>query len=222
MTGHFEMRKTPELLRTVMVAALSGRNPGQAGGRRGPDFVRRWLAAQRDHSACQAIGLTFEVWRNGRRNHGREPAAAIQFVRFVMYRTISRAAAALLALCAAGGPAAADDAATCTTAQGDDSIAACTRLLQSNPNSAPVYGYRAVAYYRKGQHDKAFADFDQLVRLAPRDARSYKARGSAHAEIGEYDRGVADFDQAIRLDPKFAAAYNARGQVYNAKGESDR
>jgi hypothetical protein len=53
-----------------------------------------------------------------------------------MDRMISRAGAALLALCAATGPAAADDAATCTKAEGDESTAACTRLLASNPDNA--------------------------------------------------------------------------------------
>src|SRR5262249_52292017 len=136
----------------------------------------------------------------------------------VMYRMISCAAAALLALCAVAGRAAADDADMCQKAEGDDSIAACTRLIRTNPNNAPVYGYRAVAYIRKGQHDRAFVDLDQMVRLAPRDARSYRARGTAYAERGNWDRALADYDQAIRLDPQAANAYVNRGQIYIAKG----
>jgi tetratricopeptide (TPR) repeat protein len=136
---------------------------------------------------------------------------------------VLRAAAVLLTLGAALAPALADDADTCRKASGDDSIAACSRLLARNPKDADAYYSRGYAYeWRKGEHDRAIADFDQAIVLNPKYARAYADRGFSYEHKGEWDRAIADYEQAIQLDPKLVVAYTRRGSAYDHKGEYDR
>jgi Tfp pilus assembly protein PilF len=116
-----------------------------------------------------------------------------------------------------------DDADTCRKASGDDSIAACSRLLARNPKDAGAHYSRGYVYeWRKGDHDRAIANFDQAIVLNPKYALAYADRGFSHEHKGEWDRAFADFDQAIRFDPRLPGAYNGRANVYKQRGEYDR
>jgi tetratricopeptide (TPR) repeat protein len=138
------------------------------------------------------------------------------------FLVILRAAAVLLTLDAALVPALADDADTCRRASGDDSIAACSRLLARNPKDAGVYYSRGYAYeWRKGDHDHAIADFDQAIVLNPKYALAYADRGFSYEHKGDWDHAFADFEQAILFDPKLPGAYNGRANVYKQRGEYD-
>jgi tetratricopeptide (TPR) repeat protein len=136
---------------------------------------------------------------------------------------VLRPAAALLILGTGLAPALADDADTCRKASGDDSIAACSRLLARNPKDAAANYSRGYAYeWRKGDHDRAIANFDQAIILNPKYALAYANRGFSYEHKGEWDRAFADFDQAILFDPKLPDAYNGRANVYNHRREYDR
>jgi tetratricopeptide (TPR) repeat protein len=82
-----------------------------------------------------------------------------------MYFIALRAAAALLTAGAALSPALANDADTCKKGNGDDTIAACSRLLARNRNDVSAYVQRGNAYYFKGEYDRALAEYDQATRL---------------------------------------------------------
>jgi tetratricopeptide (TPR) repeat protein len=139
------------------------------------------------------------------------------------FTVVLRIAAALLTLGTALAPALADDADTCRKASGDDSIAACSRLLARNPKDAGAYYSRGYAYeWRKGDHDRAITDFDQAIVLNPKYALAYADRGFSYEHKGEWDHAFADFDQAILFDPKLPDAYNGRANVYKQRGEYDR
>jgi tetratricopeptide (TPR) repeat protein len=132
-------------------------------------------------------------------------------------------AAALSVMGAAA--AAADDVLTCRT-QGDNSIAACTRLIASGRyrgrELAAIYALRAVYWYKKEDLDRAIVDYGDSIRHDPTIALVYFGRGAALKQRGDVDRAMADFNETIRRDPKIAFAYNVRGLALNAKGELDR
>jgi tetratricopeptide (TPR) repeat protein len=138
-----------------------------------------------------------------------------------MYRVILCAAIAVL-VATAVQPAMADDASVCKQAKGDEAIAACSRLSALDPKNAFPYYNRGLAYYQKGDYNRAIADYDQAIRVDPNYALAYNDRGLAYYQKGDYDRAIADYDQAIRLNPNYAVAYNNRGLVYYHKGDNDR
>jgi tetratricopeptide (TPR) repeat protein len=118
--------------------------------------------------------------------------------------------------------AAADDRQTCDRSQGEEAVAACSRLIDLNADDAHAYTGRGNAYLVKADYDRAIADFDQAIKLDPTFVLPYYDRGVAYARKADYDRAIADFSQAILLFPKFSAAYNGRGGAYSGKHDYDR
>ena len=147
-------------------------------------------------------------------------------------RRLGALAAALL--CAAalalplGREAAADDNwQACLSADSEQAIAGCTRVIGSRrvrrSNLSAAHYNRGLAYRDKRQFDQAIADFSEAIRLDPKNARAHYQRGNIHADLGEsHDLAIADYDIAIRLDPRFVFAYTARGLMHEAKGDIAR
>jgi hypothetical protein len=81
---------------------------------------------------------------------------------------------------------------------------------------------RGLAYYRKGEHDRAIGDYSQAITLNSKYTAAYNNRGLAYRRKGEYDRAIADYDQAITLNSKYTLAYLNRAGAYKRKGEYDR
>jgi tetratricopeptide (TPR) repeat protein len=137
-----------------------------------------------------------------------------------MYRMICTVAALLIATVIQ--PASADDRRACDYGTGDESIAACSRLLTRNPRDVAAYNNRGNRYKGKGDYDRAIADYDQAMRLNPKFVPAYNNRGNAYDNKGDYVRAISDYDQAIRLNPNDARIYTNRGNAYNHKGDHDR
>ncbi|NET62376.1 MAG: tetratricopeptide repeat protein [Symploca sp. SIO2E6] len=94
-------------------------------------------------------------------------------------------------------------------------------IVQNNTIDA-LYFYRGVAYYYKGEQDKAITDFNQVLKIHPEYAEVYSNRGCAYSEKGELDQAIADYTQALKFYPEYAPAYYNRGIAYSDKGEQDK
>ena len=112
------------------------------------------------------------------------------------------------------------------TFSADQRINGCTSIIQSGRESrrnlAIAYYSRGLAYYDKGDDDRAIAEFNEAIRLDPKFAYAYSSRGLAYDHKGDLDRADPDYNEAIRLDPKYAQAYFNRGNAYYQKGDDDR
>jgi tetratricopeptide (TPR) repeat protein len=145
-----------------------------------------------------------------------------------MNRLLPAFASALFVLVAAlAAPARADDADTCKKVAGDDSLAACTRLISSQAprggDLAQAYASRGVIYIRfKGDWDRAIADYDEALRLDPKNAGAYAGRAAAYLRKGNVDRALPDLNEGLRLDPKNSGVHNVFGYYYNKKGDYRR
>jgi len=112
-----------------------------------------------------------------------------------------------------GTPALANDSADCNQSSNPElTIRGCTKLLQirgqTKQNIAFAFRNRGVAYYKKGDFDRAIADADRSIAVKPDLAEAFCDRGAAYRAKGDYDRAIADYGMAIRLKPDFAVAYN--------------
>src|ERR1700730_3259916 len=124
-------------------------------------------------------------------------------------------------------PAAAGDRSDCRKpGGGDETIAACSRMIASNAlkgaELASAFSNRGVAYKHKGDFDRAIADYDEAIRLNPGYAIAYINRCADYNAKGAHDRAIADCSTALRLDPKNGNALNNRGFGYLQKGDLDR
>jgi tetratricopeptide (TPR) repeat protein len=152
-----------------------------------------------------------------------------------MYRVIARASA-ILSVCAAATfsatvSAAADDRDTCGDwLRGEESVAACSRLIKRNAKDADAYFKRGM-YYAVGEsgeagsghdYDRAIADYEQAIRLDPNRPEYYAARGDAYGNKGDDARAIADYGEVLRLKPDDAATYAKRGDIHGDRMDYDR
>jgi lipoprotein NlpI len=148
-------------------------------------------------------------------------------------RTLLAPALASVAVTLMWAPAAAQHSpkwASCVNHGGafsaDQRISSCSSIIQSGRetgrNLAVAYYNRGLAYYDKGDDDRAIAEYNEAIRLDPKFAYAYSSRGLAYDHKGDLERASPDYDEAIRLDPKYAQALFNRGNAYYQKGDDDR
>jgi tetratricopeptide (TPR) repeat protein len=108
----------------------------------------------------------------------------------------------------------------------DQRINGCSSIIQSGRetrrNLSIAYYSRGLAYYDKGDDDRAIAEYIEAIRLDPKFAQAYSSRGLAYDHKGDLGHADPDYNEAIRLDPKYAQAYFNRGNAYYQKGDDDR
>ena len=61
---------------------------------------------------------------------------------------------------------------------------------------------QGIAWYQKGEYDRAVSDFTKVLEMAPEGMDNYVIfynRGLAHYKNREYDQAILDFDTALKL-----------------------
>src|ERR1700690_2170341 len=105
-------------------------------------------------------------------------------------------------------------------------ITGCTAVIQAGKlkgkRLAFTFSNRGVAYYERGEYDRAIQDFEQAIELNPKYALAFNNRCAAYHDKGEYDRAIQDCNQALKFNPKYADALFNRGNTYQVKGQYDR
>jgi tetratricopeptide (TPR) repeat protein len=56
-----------------------------------------------------------------------------------------------------------------------------------------------LAYFAKGQYERAIQDYDEAIRLRPNYAKAFNNRGNAYRKLGQNERAIEDYDEAIHL-----------------------
>jgi tetratricopeptide (TPR) repeat protein len=134
--------------------------------------------------------------------------------------------AAILVLALAVTAARASDAEDCGAADTEQSIAACTRVIESGKekgaNLARYFYNRGTNRLNLGRPKEAVADFDRAIELRKDYANAIYNRAVGYGKIDEYDRSIADFTTYLRLDLKSPETYLARGRSYRSKGDTER
>jgi tetratricopeptide (TPR) repeat protein len=116
--------------------------------------------------------------------------------------------------------------ATKDTSKTENSIAICTRLIDSGRwnglELARLISNRAATYILAKKLDLAMADLDRVVAIAPDYVFAYDHRGDVWRLRGNNDKAIAEYTKAIKIDPNFLSAYYDRGQIYEAIKDLDK
>lgn len=70
-----------------------------------------------------------------------------------------------------------------------------------NRYAADFYN-QGIAWYQKGEYDRAIVDFTKVVEMAPEGMENYVVyynRGLSYYKLRDYDRAILDFDTALQL-----------------------
>jgi tetratricopeptide (TPR) repeat protein len=104
---------------------------------------------------------------------------------------------------------------------GDDRVAACTKLIQRNPRDHDAYYNRGLEYYSPSERkfDLALKDFNKAIESAPRTPKYLLSRaglymGGNSSPLEDYALALADSTKAVELDPSSAEAYASRCKAY--------
>jgi tetratricopeptide (TPR) repeat protein len=86
-----------------------------------------------------------------------------------------------------------------------------TKAIERNPNYAPAYCGRGIAFLARGLLRVAVDDFGAALRLDPEYAEAVRQRARAYFLLNDYNRAMADCRRAIRLEPESAVGYQVFG-----------
>ena len=138
--------------------------------------------------------------------------------------------AVALALISGAAPAQArssSDWRDCNGRDVDARISACTRIIdqgggRNSQMRAGAFNNRGIAYFSKGEFERAIRDFDDAISAKPNNPVLYHNRGMAFYNKGDNEAAIRSYDQAISIHPKYAAAYNDRANVFFRMKDYDR
>jgi tetratricopeptide (TPR) repeat protein len=139
--------------------------------------------------------------------------------------------AVALSLLAGAAPAQArggSDWRDCNGRDADARIEACSRIIdqtggRSNSTMrAGAFNNRGIAYFSKGEFDRAMRDFDEAISAKPNNPVLYHNRGLALYNKGDNEGAIRSYEEAISIQPRFTAAHNDRANVYFRMKEYDK
>ncbi|MFQ5596111.1 MAG: CHAT domain-containing protein, partial [Anaerolineae bacterium] len=112
-------------------------------------------------------------------------------------------------------------------AQGDEeratktyrqAIRAYDKAIRSNPDFAPAYEGRGLAYYEIGSTEPAVKDYKAALERAPR-AETHHKLGLALRDLGHWDEALAHLNRAIARAPGTGRFYFSRGRLRARLGD---
>lgn len=94
-------------------------------------------------------------------------------------------------------------------------IAAGSRAIQANPDSAAAYTEFGWALYQQGYLTEAISTYNQAIRLDPTYATAFNRLGLAFYQQGRVDEAIRAYSRAVQLDPTLTeASTNLRLALY--------
>jgi tetratricopeptide (TPR) repeat protein len=116
--------------------------------------------------------------------------------------------------------------ADCSAAEPARIIRGCSTILSNTKvpakQRAVAHVNRGIAYYDRGELEKALADYSSAIRVDPKNAEAHHNRADVRLRMGDLENAISDYGQAIALNPNFSSAHNGRGNALRESGQIDR
>lgn len=102
----------------------------------------------------------------------------------------------------------------------DDRVRLLEQVIQASPARADAHGEIGIAYWEKGQYDKAVDHLTTATGHAPESARWWRELGTAQSRRGNLDAAIVSLTRAVTLDPNDGDAHAGLGGVYRRKARA--
>lgn len=96
-----------------------------------------------------------------------------------------------------------------------------SQSIGKEPNDPETYFYRAWAFSRQKEWEKAEEDYSQAIFLEPQNPEYYLARGQSRFQKGEFEAALADFILTVTIDPEHASGYYHKGISFQRMGKKE-
>ncbi len=103
----------------------------------------------------------------------------------------------------------------------DVSLSEYNKALEIFPEYADAFGQRGLAYYRKGEGDKAIADYKRAIDLNVGQWKVYNNLGVIYGERNNLSEAMKYFKLSLKVDSRFPDPYKNIGGVYLMQGDVD-
>lgn len=90
--------------------------------------------------------------------------------------------------------------------------------VEKSPEKARPWNGRGLAYYNRGEYQKALADFNRALEIYDEFYLAYQNRGIVYLESNKFDSAINDFTRAIEIEPRNHVHYKNRGNAYLKAG----
>lgn len=91
-------------------------------------------------------------------------------------------------------------------------------VVRKSPDKARGYNNLGMAFFGKGQYEKALEMYERAIVLNSSYWEYYINRGYTYEEMGQRDKAMEDFDKSIALNPRSYKAYANKGMIYGKTG----
>jgi tetratricopeptide (TPR) repeat protein len=96
------------------------------------------------------------------------------------------------------------------------------QIVKLDPGNVDAYNNLAVAYFRKGDMERAIENLSLAIDNGQNDAETYFFRGLIYGKhLGQDANAIPDLSKAIELNPTYKRAYLNRGLGYQTLGQFD-
>jgi tetratricopeptide (TPR) repeat protein len=110
----------------------------------------------------------------------------------------------------------------CGSTNTDESIAACTRIIDFDvidKDALAIARYhRGNAYAAQRRYDRAIEDYTSAIELHPAFPGAFNNRANARAATGAHVEAISDYTKALALDPTHAWALFNRASSFLTLG----
>lgn len=107
---------------------------------------------------------------------------------------------------------------TAREALAQEGLAALSRALTLDPNSAETHSALSTIYFHLGDYAQAIAHTRKAIALKPARASAWQDLGGHLEATGDRAGALAAYEQALKLDPTHVSAAINRGMTYLALG----
>lgn len=83
----------------------------------------------------------------------------------------------------------------------EEAIALTTQALENDPQAAPIYFYRALAWWDRKEEAHALDDLKRVLASPYASVEAYQASGTIHLYYGRLPQAEANFRRAAQLGP---------------------